>query len=256
MYPNTIILSGFLLAWILFWYILSRLLQRMDVADVAWGLGVASLALISLGLSEAAASHQLILSGAAIVWGVRLAWHIHSRSRGRGEDARYRAWREAWGRHVHVRSFFQVFVLQTVLMAVVSLPVLLLNLGSFHTEADPNSAGFAVGTLLFLFGFLFESIADWQLSRFLADTSNTGRVMRVGLWSRTRHPNYFGEVVLWWGMGIMSFSAGAPVVVMVSPLLVTFLIVKVSGIPMLEEKMSGDPKYADYIADTNVFWPL
>ncbi len=253
---STLILSAFLLAWTLLWYTLSRLLQRMDIADIAWGMGVAVMAMLSLALSSDLSTPRIVVSTAGLVWGLRLAWHIYRRSHGRPEDARYRAWRAEWGSRVHVRSFFQVFVLQTLLMAVVSLPIIVPNLRSPPTDGEVNMVLLTVGGLLYVTGLLFESIADWQLARFLSDASNTGKVMRVGLWRRSRHPNYFGEVVLWWGIAAMALAQGAPAVVLVSPVLVTLLIFKVSGIPMLEEKMARDPKYADYIANTNVFWPF
>ncbi len=244
--------GAFVLVWATAWFAISMRAGRMDVADIAWGPGIAAVALLTWAISdEPFGTRSLIMTGMVVVWGARLAWHIGRRNAGKPEDARYRKWREEWGDRVRVRSFLQVFLLQSVLMAVVALPVWVVNAG------EPAELGWVgtAGAMIWLFGFIHEVVADQQLKRFLSDPENHGKVLDTGLWGRSRHPNYFGEVVLWWGLGIMALPAPWGWMGLVGPAVITYLILCVSGVPMLERKMESDPKYAAYLASTPVFWP-
>ncbi len=246
------IIGAFLLVWATVWYAISRGAQRMDVADIAWGLGIAAVALLTWATSDNPSNaRSLLMTGMVTVWGGRLAWHIGRRNAAKPEDARYRKWREEWGDHVHIRGFLQVFLFQSLLMAVVVLPVWVVNAG------EPTPIGWVgvAGAVIWLFGFLYEWVADRQLAQFLSDPANKGTVLNTGLWGRSRHPNYFGEVVLWWGLGIMALPTEWGWAGLVGPVLITVLILGVSGVPMLERKMASDPKYAAYLATTPVFWP-
>lgn len=242
----------FLIAWATVWFVVSVRAERMDVADIAWGAGIAAIALLTWATSNHPLdTRSLLMTGMVVLWGGRLAWHIGRRNAAKPEDARYRAWRKAWGEHVLVRSFLQVFVLQSVLMAVVALPVWVVNTG----ESTPLGWAGLAGAAIWLFGFIYESVADRQLGRFLSDPRNKGKVLDTGLWGRSRHPNYFGEVVLWWGLGLMALPTPWGWVGLVGPLVISILILRVSGVPMLERKMESDPKYAEYLETTPVFWP-
>jgi steroid 5-alpha reductase family enzyme len=188
-----------------------------------------------------------------VVWGLRLAIHIGIRNAGSGEDFRYRKWRQEAGPNFWWISYLKIFLLQAVVLWVVSSPVVFAQRG-----ADPGewSVLDIVGLTLWSVGFLFEVISDWQLMRFKQDPANAGQVMRSGLWSLSRHPNYFGEALLWWGIGLLAFPAGGWLAFL-GPLLMTYLLVKVSGVALLdtalEERRVG---YADYIRSTPAFLPL
>lgn len=235
--------------WSLGWYLISVRFKRMDVADVAWGLGIAGIGVLTWLESDVNDARSTTVTILALIWGVRLAWHIGRRNLKKNEDARYAAWRKEWGNTVLWRSFLQVFVLQAILMVVVALPLMAVH------ATDGGNWGFfdTFGLLLFLYGFGMEIVADKQLADFLNDPSNKGKVLDSGVWASSRHPNYFGEVLLWWGIGLMSLAGGWWA--LIGPAAITYLILYVSGVPMLEKKMAEDPKYADYLKRTSAFIP-
>jgi steroid 5-alpha reductase family enzyme len=180
------------------------------------------------------------------------AIHIHKRNKGKVEDYRYLAWRKEWGRWFFIRSYFQVYILQGALLFLVVLPVLLINKNSV------SAFGFLdiIGVAIWLFGFYFEAVGDAQLARFIKNSENKGKLMQSGLWAYTRHPNYFGEVTQWWGLWIVALSAPNGLFGIVGPLTITFLILKVSGIPMLEKKMALNPEFDNYQKRVSIFFPL
>ena len=190
----------------------------------------------------------LILIG---LWGLRLGLHIGLRHRGRGEDFRYRKFRQDWGNTIFWRSFLQIYMLQGAVVWLVSLPVLLVlvNPGDMLGWTD------LLGLLLFTLGFFFEAVSDWQLVLFKRHPANKGRIITQGLWRLSRHPNYFGEAILWWGIFLIGLGSPAGIFGLTSPLIINFLLLKVSGIPMLEEKYRGNPEFEAYKARTNAFFP-
>jgi len=233
------------------WFVISLLKKRNDVADVAWGLGFVLLAWTSFFLSGGSGTRGLVAGTLVSIWGLRLAWHIHARHRGKPEDFRYKAWRREWGKWFYARSYAQVYMLQGALLFIVALPVLAIN-------RSPGSAfGFleVMAVCLWLFGFLFESVGDAELARFTKDPINRGKILQSGLWRYTRHPNYFGEVVQWWGIGLLAVVVPDGWFGIVGPLTITLLILKVSGIPMLEKKMAENPDFAEYKRRTSVLLP-
>jgi steroid 5-alpha reductase family enzyme len=247
-----IILTPWLTVWVVFWFIVSIVKKRNDVADLAWGLGfigLSSVWLLHQGQVPKAGLLSLIL---VIIWGLRLASHIYTRIVTRSEDARYATWREQWGKLVYVRSFLQVFLLQTILLLIISLPVLWTT--RFSVDA---LAPVIIGTIVWLIGFLFEFVGDRQLRMFIQEPSNKGRIMDQGLWKYSRHPNYFGEMTQWWGLWIIALSAPFGWVTVVGPLLITFLLVKVSGVPLLEKRYEGNQAYDAYKKRTSMIipWP-
>jgi steroid 5-alpha reductase family enzyme len=232
-------------------FLISLIKKRNDVADVAWGLGFVLLAWASFFLSARPGTPAVVAGILVSIWGLRLAWHIHVRHRGKPEDFRYLAWRREWGKWFYVRSYAQVYMLQGALLFLVALPVLVLN-------RSPGPAfGFlnGIGCCVWLVGFLFESVGDAELARFTGDPRNRGKILQTGLWRYTRHPNYFGEVVQWWGIWLMAAGVPRGWLSIVGPLTITVLILKVSGIPMLETKMAGNPDFAEYKRRTNEFLP-
>jgi len=234
------------------WFIASQVRGRNDVADVAWGLGFILAALVSLVAAGEYSPRALLVTGLVAVWGVRLALHIHSRNRGKGEDPRYRKWREEWGSTFVIRSFLQVFMLQGALLVLVAVPVIFVN----ASPASPFNWLDALGALVWLVGFAFEAVGDLQLSRFLREPANRGKLMTEGLWRYSRHPNYFGEVTLWWGIWLVAAAVPGGWKTVVGPLAITFLILKVSGVPMLEARYEGRADFREYKRRTSAFFPL
>lgn len=244
--------AGFVLAYMACWFVVAQIKGRNDIADVAWGLGFILAAAVSLVAGGEFSPRGILVSLLVLAWGVRLALHIHARNQGKGEDPRYRQWREEWGRWFVLRSFLQVFMLQGVLLVVVAVPVIVVN------AAPPTPLGWldGLGLLIWLTGFFFEAVGDWQLLRFIRNPANKGQLMTGGLWRYTRHPNYFGEVTLWWGLWLMALSAANGVWTVIGPLTITVLVLKVSGIPMLEKHYEGRPDFEEYKRRTSPFFPL
>lgn len=222
------------------------------IMDIAWGLGFCFIALFTFVHYADTNFRQILVTLFTFLWGTRLALHIFKRSKNKPEDFRYANWRKQWGKWFVLRSFFQVYILQGLLMVLVALPVILINYKS------SNSLGLfdVLGISLWLTGFYIEAKADKQLADFKNDSKNEGKIMQSGLWRYSRHPNYFGEVVLWWGIFCFAISAGWFWPAFISPVLISYLILKVSGIPMLEHKYKNNPKYEVYVSKTRAFWPL
>jgi len=234
------------------WFVLSFVKKRNDVADTAWGLGFVLLAWVSFFVGEAESSRGLLVGLLVSIWGIRLAWHIHRRNKGKTEDYRYAKWREEWGKWFYLRSYGQVYLLQGALLFLIVLPILFINTSAGQDLGVLDFVGLAVWIL----GFVFESVGDAQLARFIKDPANKGKLMQSGLWRYTRHPNYFGEVLMWWGLWIIALSVPNGLYGIIGPLTITFLILKVSGIPMLEKKMEENPEFAEYKKHTSIFFPL
>ena len=234
------------------YFVVSLIKKRNDVADVAWGLGFVVMAWMSFVLSVDAGMRALLVDCLVSIWGLRLASHISRRHKDKPEDYRYLAWRKEWGKWFFLRSYLQVFLLQGALLYLIVLPVLIINLNA------GNSFGIfdVLGLVVWMVGFYFESVGDAQLSRFIADPANKGKLMQTGLWRYTRHPNYFGEVTQWWGILIIALSVPNGYFGIIGPLTITFLILKVSGVPLLEKKMAENPEFAEYKKRTSVFLPL
>jgi steroid 5-alpha reductase family enzyme len=185
------------------------------------------------------------------LWGIRLGLHIGLRHRGRGEDFRYRTFRVNWGNTIVWRSFLQIYMLQGSIIYVMLTPVLV-------TIAAPGSDmqwSDLVGVTLFAIGFFWEAVGDWQMMQFKKDPANRGKIIRHGLWRYCRHPNYFGEAVLWWGFFLINLGSPHGLYGLISPLLILVLLLRVSGIPMLEAKYAGNPEFEAYKAATNAFFP-
>ena len=232
-------------------FILAQLVQNNGIVDIAWGLGfiVVTAALFTRepGLYPAKA----LVTAMVLVWGLRLSVHILLRNLGKPEDFRYAKMRRDWGQAVRVKSFFFIFMLQGFLMLVVSLPITVL----FSSSARPLGALDIVGALVFTAGFLFEGIGDRQLAAHVRNPANKGLLMTRGLWSTTRHPNYFGEATLWWGIGLLALPSANGWAALIGPAAITFLLVFVSGVPLLEKKYAGRPDWEAYRARTSMFFP-
>jgi steroid 5-alpha reductase family enzyme len=246
-----ILLAAILFLYMSLWFIVSVLIKRNDIADIAWGLGFVLLAWTSFFLSESNGLRGLLLCILVSIWGLRLSWHIYLRNKNRPEDYRYAKWRQDWGKWFYLRSYLQVYLLQGILLFIIVSPVLLAN----YSLGKPFGILDVVGILIWLVGFVFESVGDAQLAEFIKDPNNKGKLLQTGLWQYTRHPNYFGEVTQWWGIWLSALSTPAGFLTVIGPLMITFLILKVSGVPMLEKKMSEHPDFESYKKRTNMFIP-
>jgi steroid 5-alpha reductase family enzyme len=233
------------------WFLVALSRHRNDVADVAWGFGFFLVAVTSMWLHEVAA-RPLLITILVAVWGIRLSLYVHFRNRKKPEDFRYRKWREEWGSSFYIRSYLQVFILQSILLLLISTPVIYVS----SVQNPPLGYIDLLGVLVWMIGFVFETVGDYQLRRFMRDPKNKGRIMTSGLWRFTRHPNYFGEVVMWWGIFVVALSVPGGWRTIIGPITITFLILKVSGIPMLEAKYRGNLQYEAYQHRTSSFFPL
>jgi steroid 5-alpha reductase family enzyme len=232
-------------------WLLSLRLRDVSIVDVAWGLGFVLVAWIAFALGDGDMGRRTLLAVLTSVWGLRLAGWIGRRKLGHpGEDPRYGAWREKHGDRFWLVSLGTVFLLQGALVWLVSLP-----LQGAATEPAVLGVLDAVGAAVWAVGLAFEAIGDWQLGRFKADPVNRGTVMDRGLWRYTRHPNYFGDFTVWWGIYLVALSAGAWWT-LPGPLVMSLLLTRVSGKDHLERAMSRRPGYAEYVRRTSGFVPL
>lgn len=235
-------------AMILLWLISLRC-RDASIVDIFWGLGFAGVA-GRLWLNPPLTTRQALFSLLVVVWGLRLAVHLARRNLARGEDPRYQEMRARHGDRFGLISLPLVFLLQGALIWLISLPIQALG-----SQPEGNRLADGIGLLLWLIGFGFEAIGDWQLARFREDPANRGRVLDRGLWAWTRHPNYFGDALVWWGLTIPVLAAGASWVI-ISPLLMSWLLRRVSGVPLLEKALQQNrPAYTEYMARTSPFFP-
>lgn len=252
----TILLTtfGVTLAMMFVLWLVSLKVKNASIVDIFWGAGFAAIALVTFALTDGYKPRKWLIASLVIIWGVRLASYIGWRNAGKGEDFRYQAMRKRHGDRFAVVSLFTVFALQGVLMWVISLPVQFAQL-----SREPGHLTWLdfLGAALWAIGLLFEAIGDWQLARFKSDPANKGMVMDRGLWAYTRHPNYFGDALLWWGLFLIALATPRGLLTVISPLLMTTLLMKVSGVALLEKTLvKTRPEYRNYVHRTSAFFPL
>ena len=225
---------------------------KHSVVDTAWGIGIAVVALVALisSLGYGQPARRALLTAAAVIWGLRLAAYIGYRNHGKPEDPRYRDLLAKAKGDRNLYALRTIYLLQAVILWVACLPI-----QAGMLERAPAGPLTVIGAVLWLGGFVFESVGDWQLARFKADPAHKGMIMDRGLWRYTRHPNYFGDFCMWWGLFLISLGSWVEVVTIVGPLLMTFLLTRGSGKALTEKRMADRPKYADYIARTSGFFP-
>ena len=233
-------------------FLVSLVTKRNDVTDVAWGMGFVVVA-ASFYLLLDIGTVTKVLYGMVALWGLRLTVHLYRRNKGRPEDFRYKAWREQWGRSFYWRSWLQVYVLQGFFMCIISFPILY----SPYFCASDLSLENLPGLVIWLAGLLIESIADEQLLRFSHKKRSAGDFIQTGLWKYSRHPNYFGEILVWWGLFLFIAPCDGTWPAILSPITITWLLRYVSGVPMLEKKYQGNTSYDAYKKITSVLipWP-
>ncbi|MBN2604255.1 MAG: DUF1295 domain-containing protein [Bacilli bacterium] len=246
MIPIIVIIFSYFLVF----FIVATIIKNNSIVDIGWGFGFVLTAWILFFIHQDFTVSKIIINMMVSLWGLRLFYHILKRNLFEEEDFRYAAWRKAWGKYVIPRAFLQVFMLQGLFMFVVGIGVFVFNTGNYELSALSY-----VGIAIFLIGYFFESVGDSQLKKHIADPSKKGTLLTTGLWKYTRHPNYFGEAVIWWGIFITVITAGLPWYVIISPIAITYLLRFVSGVPMLEKKMKHANGWDAYEKVTNAFIP-
>ena len=242
---------GALIALMLGVWLLSLFLQDVSIVDIFWGIGFVVVAGISIILADSPPPRAWLLAGMAFLWGLRLAGHLAWRKFGKPEDHRYRALRESYDKNFWLVSLWLVFGLQAVLIWVISWPLQVAPGGSGGWNRWDFTA-----VAVWIIGFLFESVGDFQMARFKSNPANQGKVYSSGLWRFTRHPNYFGDFLVWWGLTLLAFAGGAPWWIIISPLTISFLLIRVSGVTLLEKSLKQrTPGYEEYMRRTSSFFP-
>jgi len=231
------------------WYIAAAVVKNASIIDIGWGLGFVMVAIA--GFIKNITFASAVITFLIAVWGLRLSYHIFKRNFKKPEDFRYANFRKEWGRTYYIRSFFQLFMFQGVMMLIISL--------AFIYAIDKGVVNypvfFYIGIGVWLIGFIFEAVSDAQLRKFKSDKANKGKLIDTGLWRYSRHPNYFGEALLWWGVFAAAIACSAPWYVIISPITITILVRFVSGVPMLEENLKKREGYEKYIETTSIFIP-
>jgi steroid 5-alpha reductase family enzyme len=234
-------------------WMLSLYVKNAAIVDIFWAVGFVIVAWMTFFMTNGYVLRKLVLTGAVTLWGLRLSIHLFLRNFGMPEDRRYAAMRRNRGKHFWWRSFFEIFMLQAVLLWLISLTV---QIGQFSPFPDRIGKLDIAGMVVWLIGFVFESVSDYQLSTFKSDPANKGKVMDKGLWRYSRHPNYFGETLVWWGIFLIGLSVPGGIGALISPVLITFLLLKVSGVALTEKTISSRrPGYLEYIRRTSSFVP-
>ncbi len=237
-----------LLALVFLLWLVSLALKDASIVDIFWGLGFVVVAWTGYFNTSGFAPRKLLLTTLVTIWGVRLALYLFWRNHGKGEDYRYQAMRKRI-KNFPLLSLFIVFIFQGVLIWLISLPIQFAQ-----TRSEELTAFDFIGVALWAIGLTFEAVGDWQLAHFKADPNNKGQVMNRGLWRYTRHPNYFGDALLWWGIFCFALPSGWWMIV--SPLVMMTLLLKISGVALLEKTLAKTkPQYEAYVRQTNAFLP-
>lgn len=231
----------------------SLVLRDASIIDRYWGAGFVLIAWFSVLATAPPHGRATLIAALVTIWGLRLSVYLTWRNWGQGEDRRYLEMRNNNGGKFAIASLIKVFFLQAVLLWIIALPM---QVGIYAASSWPLIA--YVGVTLWVVGFAFEAIGDWQLARFKANPSNKGQVMKRGLWRYSRHPNYFGEFLLWWGLYLVAFDAQSWWWTIIGPALLSFLLLRVSGVTLLENSIRNRVDgYEDYVRATSSFvpWP-
>ncbi len=248
---NATVVAG----WLLLFWLFSIPLRNVAIVDIAWGLGFVLVAITSSLITNSDGINRWLLPVLVGLWGCRLSAYLAWRNHGKPEDKRYRAMRDYRGSSFVYSSLWIVFGLQAMILWVISLPVQL----GIHSAVNEWHSLHLIGIVVWLIGFLFETIGDYQLACFISNPSSKAQVMNRGLWRYTRHPNYFGDFLIWWGFYCIAVAGAwsGSWWTMIGPLVMSYLLMRVSGVPMLEGMLkTTKPDYADYLQRTNGFFPF
>ncbi|MCF8001194.1 MAG: DUF1295 domain-containing protein [Halanaerobiales bacterium] len=242
----------FILAYFIVFFIIAVIKKNNSVVDIGWGLGFVLASYFVLLNTGNFNFRSIIVTLFVTIWGLRLSYHIYQRNKGKEEDFRYAKWRENWN-YFYIRSFFQIFILQGLLLFLIVSSVININ---SHAVVSLTIFDF-IGIVIWVIGFTFEALGDKQLRDYISkpESEKDGHIMTEGLWKYTRHPNYFGEATMWWGIFIIGLSIPGSWIFIISPITITYLLLFVSGVPLLEEKYADDEEFQEYAKRTNKFFP-
>lgn len=234
-------------------WIWSAIIKNVSIVDLFWGVGFVIVNMFYVFMSGELNERKMLILTLVSIWGLRLAIYLALRNIGKGEDFRYQEFRKNFGpKRYWWFSFFQTFLLQGVLIMIVSLP--LLGISHSKSSGDLNVLDY-IGVVIWIIGFSFEAGGDFQLARFKRNAANKGKVLNTGFWKYTRHPNYFGDSVVWWSFAIFSIAAQSYWQI-IGSIVMTLLIIKISGVALLEKTLNDTkPQYKEYIHKTNSFFP-
>lgn len=233
----------------------SRLVRRTDIIDMMWGIAIAVVAIASLLANPYGVSLgmnvQTVATTLVVIWGIRLSYHIARRLLHTSEDPRYKELRKKWRGNEAVNTYLRVFIVQAVLAVVVASGVICIN------TAEGTGLGVMawIGVGVWVIGFLFEAVGDWQLKQFLREAKTKNALMTKGLWRYTRHPNYFGEATMWWGIAMVAFTLPAGWMGLLSPVIITYLLLYISGVPLAEKRAERKAGWKTYVRRTSKFVP-
>ena len=246
--------AGVVAALMLLIWLISLPLRDVSIVDIGWGLGFVFIAWVTFFVTGSATTRKIILVTCTTIWGVRLSGYLAWRNLSKPEDYRYQAMRSRYASNFAFTSLFVVFGLQGIVMWVVSLPI---QLSQMTQNPDRLGLTCLLGVIAWLIGFSFESIGDLQLAHFKRDPANTDKVLDRGLWRYTRHPNYFGDFMVWWGLYLISFGNGSTWWSIVSPIVMSIFLMRISGVTLLEKALlNRKPNYVEYVRRTSAFFPM
>ena len=244
---------GIVLSMMIVGWFISLATRNVTVVDSLWGLGFVLIAWATFIMSDGFSGRNWLIAVLVSLWGLRLCVYLSYRNWGAGEDPRYGQWRKKSGDRFWLVSLFKVFILQAVFMWTISLVI---QIGQLSSSPDKFVWWDGFGITVWLIGFFFEAVGDWQLDRFKAKPSNKGKVMDKGLWAYTRHPNYFGEFLIWWGLYLITLSTPSGWWTIISPLIISIVLLKMTGIPLTEDNIKKTrPGYKNYVKRTSAFIP-
>ncbi|WP_086350902.1 DUF1295 domain-containing protein [Candidatus Enterococcus clewellii] len=242
-----------LLGYFILWFVISKIKDKYSLVDIAWGLGFVVVAWTGFFLSGQLYVQTGLILLLVTLWGLRLFIHLARRNWNSPEDYRYVKMRKRWGTTlVDLKAFLNVFFLQGVLLFLISLPIIT----SFADPKKTMAWWQVLGVFIWLIGFFFEVLGDRQLEQFKKKEANKGKLLTSGLWALTRHPNYFGEATCWWGIFLISLTGIGNLWLIISPMIITLLLLFVSGVPLLEKKYKDRPDFQEYAAKTAKFFPI
>jgi steroid 5-alpha reductase family enzyme len=242
------IITGLIISYTVL-FVISIFLKDNSIADIFWGIGFSQIAIHTLLLNPNKTIFNYIFTIIILIWTLRISGYILSKKiRNKAEDKRYAIWRETWN-YFYIRSFLQIYLLQGILMLIVSSAILIIN----SSNNFQSSIFFIIGTIIALGGLIFETISDKQLFKFLSNPENKGQIMRKGLWKYSRHPNYYGESIFWLGISIIAIQISP--LGLISYIMITFLLRFVSGVPLAEKAMKQNRQFIEYAKKTPTFIP-
>lgn len=242
-----------LISLILFFHVVFFIAIKIkdnSIADIAWGLGFIVIDVALILQTKNIHPPQLIMSLLIMMWGLRLSGYIYLRKRNMPEDFRYQEFRKKWGKHYIIGSYLQVFLLQMILLLLIAMPLFIA-----YQKNNIFSRYTLFGAIIAVTGFFMEVMSDFQMAQFKKDQKNKGKIIQTGLWRYSRHPNYFGESLFWWGIACIAYPLSTHFLWLISPVVITILVRYISGVPLLEKKYQNNPEFQLYAQRTACFVP-